>query len=155
MDNNIENVNVSLENMSEDQIIKKLLNDEEVPTRTVFLERLGIPIKLRALTAKQLLKTRETATYIEKVKGGEVQKFDNDSFNMGLIMKATVSPNWSDSKLLTSLKVSSGAEILKRKLLAGELDNLANEVMDLSGYNDELKDIKKIKNSSSPDTNLD
>lgn len=140
-----------IENMSDDQILEKLLNVGEVPTKTVFIERIGIPIKLKALTVKQVSKLRDDCTLKRKVKGVEVSKFDNDAFNIGLIVQATVSPNWNNSKFLDALKVSSGEEILRRKLLAGELNSLGDEVLDLSGYNDELKDIEEIKNLSSPD----
>ncbi|RMD04905.1 hypothetical protein D9O40_00715 [Clostridium autoethanogenum] len=153
MDKN-KKVNNDLESMTDDEIIEKLLCENELPTKTVFMKRLEIPVKLKALTAKQVSKLRDQCTSTDKVKGREIRKFDNDAFNMGLIVKATVSPNWNSSKLLNGLKVSSGEEVIKRKLLAGELDSLGDEVLDLSGFNDELKDIETIKNSSSPDTNL-
>lgn len=142
-----------IENMSDDQILEKLLNVGEVPTKTVFIERIGIPVKLKALTVKQVSKLREKCTFKQKVKGREIVKFNNDAFNIGLIVQATVSPNWDNPKFLDALKISSGEELVSRKFLAGELDSLGDEVLDLSGYNDELKDIEEIKNSSSQDTN--
>ncbi|WP_446897426.1 phage tail assembly chaperone [Clostridium sp. LBM24168] len=152
---NNKNSSIELDNMSEDQIIEKLLNTQKVPTKTVFIERLGIPVKLKALTAKQVSRFRDECTYVEKIRGNEITKFDNDKFNVGLIVKSTVSPDWGNSKLLAALHVSDAEEVLQRKLLAGELTVLGDEVLDLSGYNDGFKDVEKIKNSSSPDTNLD
>lgn len=149
------NLNVDLDNMSEDQIIEKLLNVEKVPTKTVFIERLGIPVKLKALTAKQVSQLRDECTYTEKIRGNEIRKFDNDKFNIGLMVKATVSPDWGNSKLLSAMHVSGADEVLQRKLLAGELAVFGDEVLDLSGYNDDFKDVEKIKNSLNPDTNLD
>lgn len=143
------------ENMTDDQVIEKLLGAEDIPTKTVGIERLGIPIKLKALTAKQVYKLRELCTITEKTRRGETTKLDEEAFNVGLIVKATVSPNWGDSKLLEKLSASSGTEVVKRLLLAGELDSLGDAVLDLSGYNTDLEeDLEKIKNSSKPDTDL-
>lgn len=143
-----------MQNMSEDDVIDALLGEIEIPTRTVVIQRLGIPIKLKALTGKQISKIRKDNTHSEKVKGTKLQKdvFDDENFNAEIIEKATVSPNWNNEKLKAALKVSNGKEVIKRRLLAGEMDNLIEQVFDLSGYNDEAEDIEEIKNSLEPDT---
>jgi hypothetical protein len=143
-----------MQNMSEDDVIDALLGEIEVPTRTVVIQRLGIPIKLKALTGKQISKIRKDNTHSEKVKGSKVHKdvFDDENFNAEIIEKATVSPNWNNEKLKAALNVSNGKEVIKRRLLAGEMDNLIEQVFDLSGYNDEAEDIEEIKNSLEPDT---
>ncbi|EDK33894.1 phage tail assembly chaperone [Clostridium kluyveri] len=143
-----------MQNMSEDDVIDALLGEIEVPTRTVVIQRLGIPIKLKALTGKQISKIRKDNTHSEKVKGSKLEKdvFDDENFNAEIIEKATVSPNWNNEKLKAALNVSNGKEVIKRRLLAGEMDNLIEQVFDLSGYNDEAEDIEEIKNSLEPDT---
>ncbi|APM37368.1 phage tail assembly chaperone [Clostridium kluyveri] len=143
-----------MQNMSEDDVIDALLGEIEVPTRTVVIQRLGIPIKLKALTGKQISKIRKDNTHSEKVKGSKLEKdvFDDENFNAETIEKATVSPNWNNEKLKAALKVSNGKEVIKRRLLAGEMDDLINKIFDLSGYNDEAEDIEEIKNSLEPDT---
>ncbi|BAH06770.1 phage tail assembly chaperone [Clostridium kluyveri] len=145
-----------MQNMSEDDIIDALLGEIEVPTRTVVIQRLGIPIKLKALTGKQISKIRKDNTHSEKVKGSKLEKdvFDDENFNADIIEKATVSPNWNNEKLKAALSVSNGKEVIKRRLLAGEMDDLINKIFDLSGYNDEAEDIEDIKNSSGLDTNF-
>lgn len=143
-----------MKNMNEDDVIDVLLGEIEIPTRTVVIQRLGIPIKLKALTGKQISKIRKDNTRSEKVKGTKLQKdvFDDENFNAEIIEKATVSPNWNNEKLKAALNVSNGKEVIKRRLLAGEMDNLIEQVFDLSGYNDEAEDIEEIKNSLEPDT---
>lgn len=143
-----------IEKMNEEDVIGALLEENEVPTRTVVIPRIGIPVKLKALTGKQINKIRKDNTHSEKIKGTKLEKdvFDDENFNAEIIEKATVSPNWNNPKLKDSLKVSNGREYIKRKLLAGEMDNLIEKIFDLSGYNDETEDIEAIKNSSRPDT---
>lgn len=147
-------MSIDYKEMSDEQVMDKLLNvdTDNVPTKTVGIKRLEIPIKLKALTAKQVFKLRELCTVPVKNRFGETKQLDNEAFNVGLIVKATVSPNWGDEKLLEKFKASSGSEVVKRLFLSGELDSLGDEVLDLSGYNTELEDINDIKNSSEPDT---
>lgn len=142
-----------MQNMSEDDVIDALLGEIEIPTKTVVIQRLGIPIKLKALTGKQISKIRKDNTHSEKIKGTKLEKdvFDDENFNAEIIEKSTVSPNWNNEKLKTALKVSNGKEVIKRQLLAGEMDNLIEKIFDLSGYNDEAEDIENIKNLSEPD----
>ena len=51
-------------------------------------------------------------------------------------------PKWDDPKLLNKLKASSGTEVVKRLLLAGEISLLGEGVLDVSGFNLDLDDIK-------------
>jgi hypothetical protein len=143
-----------IKKMGEEDVIEALLGQMEVPTKTVVISRLGIPIKLKALTGKQISKIRKDNTHSEKIKGSKFEKdvFDDENFNAEIIEKATVSPNWNNEKLKSALKVSNGKEVIKRRLLAGEMDNLIEQIFDLSGYNDGAEDIEDIKNSLSPDT---
>lgn len=143
-----------IEKMSEEDVIKALLGETELPTKTVVINRLGIPIKLKALTGKQISKIRKDNTHSEKIKGSKMEKevFDDENFNAEIIEKATVTPDWNNRKLKTALKVSNGKEVIKRRLLAGEMDNLIEQIFDLSGYNDEAEDIEDIKNSLGQNT---
>lgn len=69
LDEEIEETNEDRLKMKEDEIIAKLLEDSPVPQRTVFLDRLGIPITLKALTEKEISKIRKECTKIVKVQG--------------------------------------------------------------------------------------
>ena len=130
------------ENMTEEQILQRLLDADTVPERTVKLERLGIPIKLRGLTAKQVYAIRDRCTERQNKRGQVSERLDTEQFNSALIAAATVSPNWGDPKLLTKYNASGAEEVIKRVLLAGELDALGDAVLDLSGFNTELEDVK-------------
>lgn len=132
------------EEMAEADIITKLLaaDPEHVPTMVVPLKRLGIPVTLKALTGKQVARTRERNTQSIKTKKGPVDKLDYENFNIGLIVQASVKPNWNDAKLLEKFRASSGTEVVKRLLLAGEISLLGEAVLDVSGFNIDLDDLK-------------
>lgn len=132
--------------MTEDEIINKLLEPTEVPERTYMIDRIGIPITLKGLSEKEIQRIRRECTIERKHRGQRIKELNEEEFNAALIEAATVSPNWSDKRLLSNLKLSSGREVVKRKLLAGEMMALADKVMELSGFDDELEEIENIKN---------
>jgi len=132
--------------MTEDEIINKLLEPTEVPERTYMIDRIGIPITLKGLSEREIQRIRRECTIERKHRGQRIKELNEEEFNAALIEAATVSPNWSDKRLLSNLKLSSGREVIKRKLLAGEMMALADKVMELSGFDDELEEIDNIKN---------
>ncbi|MCC0677801.1 MULTISPECIES: phage tail assembly chaperone [unclassified Clostridioides] len=145
LDEEIEETNEDRLMMKEDEIIAKLLEDSPVPERTVFLERLGIPITLKALTEKEISKIRKDCTKIAKIQGRREEKLNDDEFNLALIEKGTVKPNFSNQKLLDAMKVTNAREFIKRKFLAGELSKISDQILELSGFYDEISD-DDIKN---------
>lgn len=130
------------ESMNEEQILQRLLEADTVPEKTVKLERLGIPVTLRGLTGKQVFSIRERCTERKERKGRFTERLDEEQFNTALIATATVKPNWGDSKLLAKYSASGPEEVIKRILLAGELSALGDVVLDLSGFNTDLEDVK-------------
>jgi len=132
------------ENMQEADIITKLMaaDPDNVPTMVIPLKRLGIPVTLKALTGKQVSRLRDRNTQTIKTKNGPVDKLDNEAFGIALIAAASAKPNWNDPKLIEKFKASSGSEVIKRLLLAGEISLLSDAVLDVSGYNLTLDDIK-------------
>lgn len=128
--------------MMDDQILQKLLDADRLPEKTVTLPRLGIPVTLRGLTGKQVYLLRERCTERSDRRGQKSERLDEEQFNVALIAAATVSPNWGDSRLLAKYEASSGEEVIKRILLAGELSALGDEVLDLSGFNTQLDEVK-------------
>lgn len=132
--------------MTEDEIINKLLEPTEVPERTYMIDRIGIPITLKGLSEREIQRIRRECTVERKHRGQRTKELNEEEFNAALIEAATVSPNWGDKRLLSSLKLSSGREVIKRRLLAGEMMALADKVMELSGFDDELEEIDNIKN---------
>lgn len=133
---------MDLEKMTEEQVLERLLNEDKVPERTVSLPRFGIPVTLRGLKGKQVDNLREQYTDRKEKKGKTIEKLDDEQFNAGLIAAATVKPNWGDPKLLAKFKASGPEEVIRRLLLAGELSALGDVVLDLSGFNVELEDVK-------------
>jgi len=129
--------------MTEEDIISILAEERPLPTRDVLIDRLGIVI---TLTEKDISKTRKDCTHVKKARGGRKEKeLDSEEFDIALIEKSAIKPDFNSQKLLKALNLSGGREVIRRKFLAGEIAQLGENVLDLSGFDDELEDVT-IKN---------
>jgi hypothetical protein len=128
--------------MAEEDIINKLMEPTDVPEKTYKIERLGITVTLKGLSEREIQRIRKECTTERKHRGQRIKELNEEEFNAALIEKATVKPNWSDKRLLDKLSLSSGREVIKRKLLAGEMVALGDKVMELSGFDDDLEEVK-------------
>jgi len=133
---------MSMDQLTDEQILQRLLSADTLPERTVRLERLDIPVTLRGLTGKQVFNIRERCTDRKEKRGQTITRLDEEMFNVSLIAASTVSPSWGNPQLLSKFSASGPEEVIKRILLAGELSALGDVVLDLSGFNTELEDVK-------------
>lgn len=78
-------------NMTEEDIINRLMEPDEVPEATYFIERLGIPVTLKGLSEKEINKIKRQCTYTRKERGKRIKELDDEEFNAALIETATVS----------------------------------------------------------------
>lgn len=125
---------------SPDEVLRALLDTEDTPEKDVPMKRFGVSFRIRAIDGKLIARIREQATY--PVKGG--QKLDEEKFGALVIEKACVVPNWSDKALLDKYNTSDPADVIQKRLLAGEIAKLSAEILDLSGYGDD--DLDELKN---------
>ena len=139
----MEDKETSLLDLTDEEILQKLLDVDAVPERTVSLKRIGIPVTIKGLTGKQIFSIRERCTItVSEKRGRKHRELDEEAFNSALIAAATVKPNWGDPKLLTKYRASGAEEVVKRLLLAGEMAQLGDLVLEVSEFNTELEEIK-------------
>lgn len=133
---------MDFEGLSEEQVLQRLLDADTVPEKTVKIERLGIPVTLKGLRAKEVFRLREKYTMRKEKRGQVIEQLDDEGFNAAIIVAATVKPNWADPRLLSKYQASGPEEVVKRVFLAGELAQLGNIVLELSGFDTELEEVK-------------
>ncbi|QDY32665.1 phage tail assembly chaperone [Clostridium sporogenes] len=133
-------------NMTEEDIINRLMEPDEVPEATYCIGRLGIPVTLKGLSEKEINKIKRQCTYTRKERGKRIKELDDEEFNAALIEAATVSPNWNDKRLLDAFKASDGKQVIRKKFLAGETSAMGDKILELSGFDEELEQIEDIKN---------
>lgn len=141
----------NVEEYSEDQILDMLLETaENLPQATVYIERLDMKLTLRGLTSGKVDSLKEQCVTRKKVGGRLEEKFDNELFSALIISNATANievkglklNGWGDERLVSRLKASGGEQVVRRMLLAGELDAVGDKVLELSGWGVEIEDIK-------------
>ncbi|MCT4593183.1 MAG: hypothetical protein N4A57_02765 [Anaeromicrobium sp.] len=144
MENNKRITEEEILNMTEENIIAKLMEPTEAPEATYLIDRLGIPITLKGLSEKEINRIKRECTYTRKERGKRVKELDDEEFNAALIEVATVKPNWNDKKLLDALKASDGRQVIRKKFLAGETSAMADKVLELSAFDNDLEEIKNL-----------
>jgi len=114
-------------------------------TSQVKIKRLGTDFTIKALTGEDIDKVRDQAT--TPVKNGKKMelKVNEEEVARLLIVKATVEPNFASKELLAHFGASDAGECVQKALLAGEVATLQNEILMLSGFDDE-EEIEEAKN---------
>lgn len=136
--------------MSDDEALKLLMEakrpeDEFLIYRKASLTSPEIKLKVRiqGLYGKEIDRLKEICTHRRKIKGGRSEEvFDDDEFMAQVISTATISPKFGDEKLLKHYEASSAAEVIKRMLLAGEREDLADKILELSGFGVDIEEVK-------------
>lgn len=106
-------------------------------------KRLG-KFKVRAMTAD------EHGEYMKRSRGKikkEGTDFDSTKFNLLIVAGQTLEPNFADADLLKKTNCSTATELIKKKLLAGEIAELAEQIIKISGFDNDInEDIEEAKN---------
>lgn len=87
---------------------------------------------------------------IFKIKGlpysraSELTKSQKDDLNVHILLAGMVEPNFKDQELLSKYSAQTPAELVKKMLLPGEIEDLSRAIEKLSGYRDiTIEEIKK------------
>lgn len=134
--------------------LEALLKAEAVEvTGTWNHKRTGARFTIRAIEDdRKFARLQERCTTTRKGRGGRrFEELDADRFNRVLCIEYTVKPNFNEgspdfNKLCDHFGVDpdGGSESLIRKvLLKGEIASLADAIMTISGFDDELVEVGK------------
>lgn len=107
--------------------------------------RLNTEFTVRALDSHEFTSIQERATRFTRNKRTGRMDRDIDATVMSLLTIATgsVNPNFADAALLKRYPNKQAHEIVSASLLPGEVDSLANKIMILSGFSEELEEAGK------------
>ena len=107
--------------------------------------RLNTEFTIRALDSTEFNQIQERSTRFTRNKRTGRMDRDIDATTMSLvtIAAACVNPDFRSSELAKRYPNRQSHEIVSASLLPGEVDSLANKIMVLSGFNDDLEDAGK------------
>ncbi len=73
--------------------------------------------------------------------------YDNEKYKLKLISKSVLSPNLNDSELQSFYKALGSEMLISKMLFAGEYEILAKNVLEISGFSDNLEGlVNSLKN---------
>lgn len=103
------------------------------------------PFKIRAMTGPEFSEYQKLSTKIGKHKKVE---FDNKTFNEKVVLNHTIEPNFRDVKSIEQSGSISAEQFMYKCLLAGEIAELAQQIIALSGFDKDMEEtIDEAKNS--------
>ena len=111
---------------------------EELPTKVIEIKRLTeltgekFEVTLRAINGERMSDIQKNSIDLSK-KGG-VKDINLYSMQTQILTEGMIDPNLKDKGLLEHFGCITPKDLIKTLFLAGEINDLANEVQELSGY---------------------
>lgn len=100
--------------------------------------------KIKPMLHEEYLSYQEQCSQIKK--GGKFE-FNTRRFNQLLILNHTVEPNFRSVEFLEQAGCRTPEQALNKFLLAGEISMLAEQIRNISGFEDSLDDlVDEVKN---------
>jgi hypothetical protein len=77
-------------------------------------------------------------------RAAEISKKQSEDMNVHIVLAGTIEPNLKSTELLAKYNAVTPAELVKKMLLPGEIEDLSRAIEKLSGYREvTLEEIKK------------
>lgn len=106
-------------------------------------KRLG-KVKIGALNSDEYSEITKRSRKIDK-KGN--LNFDDNAFKVSVITAKLIEPDFSNAEFLAKAKCSTAKEFITRKLLPGEIQEIANKILEFSGFDSDINDdVEEAKN---------
>lgn len=126
--------------------LRALLDAPIGPVTSSFaLPRLKTQFDIKALSSREYNAIQERSTRFTRNKRTGRMDRDLDATTMSLLVcvTGTVHPDFRSAELSKRYPNMQPHEILSASLLPGEVDNLASQILTLSGFNEELEEAGK------------
>jgi hypothetical protein len=119
----------------------------EVPLSDRFRDGDGklLLFTIKAVTIEEYGRYQKDATVVD---GDGNSAFDLHKMHMKVVVNHTVDPNFADIASIEAAGVKTPEHLVAKKLKTGEIDRLADEIMKLSGFGEDMDKLRKeAKNS--------
>lgn len=121
------------------------LPDVDSIEEEVFVSERFPKFRVKAMTSEEL-RDYQNRCKIKSKKAGK--DFDVGKFNLLIVAGQTVYPDFNNSEFLKKAGCATATEFISRKLKAGEIAELGQQICRISGFEDEdlEEDIEEAKN---------
>lgn len=119
---------------------------DNVFDEVIVSERLKkFPFRIKAISGPQFSEYQKQATTIGKKRK---VTFDSKLFNELVILNHVIEPNFKSADSIKKAGCSTPEQFLYRSLLSGEIQELAQQINSLSGFENEADEVvEEAKNS--------
>jgi hypothetical protein len=101
--------------------------------------------KIKALTGDQYNDFQ--ALCIENPNSPKKRRFNTKKFNELIVANCVIEPNFKDPEWLKELGVADAISAIYKTLLAGEITDLAEKILRLSGFDRDIEEeMEEVKN---------
>lgn len=105
----------------------------------------GMPFKIKAMTGNQYNDFQTLC--IENPNSPKKRRFNTKRFHELIVTNCVIEPNFKDAEWIGKLGVADAAGAMYKTLLAGEISELAERALELSGFDRDLsEDVEEAKN---------
>jgi hypothetical protein len=132
--------------MAKDDALQALLAADINVEEDVFIKRLNVHFRVKAITGNTLDKLREQATHYVGKGANRKKQLDENEFSRLIIAEGCVSPDFSNPKLLEKYGATDAGDCVQKALLAGEIAKLSEKILEISGFADDDDDFEDVKN---------
>jgi XkdN-like tail assembly chaperone len=126
--------------------LQALLNAPIGPqTGTWRCRRLGTTFSIRSLDNASYAKAQEQATrYVRNRRTGRMEKdVDGATLSFLVVVEGVTNPSFKDQNVLKKFESIGPQDAVKKALLPGEIDQLAEKILALSGFDEDVEDLGK------------
>lgn len=115
---------------------------EEVPVSERFKDNEGnlLKFKIKAVPSDEFATLQKQCTVTKKK--GKVE-FDSKKFNEQIAINYKIDPNFRDAEAIKKLGVITPEQFLNKTLLAGELTTLVEAISKLSGFDQDIDELRE------------
>lgn len=129
--------------------MNSLENFLELPDVTDVVEEVFVSKRLGTFKVRAM-SVNDHNQYLKRSRG-KINKdgtdFDSGKFNLLIVAGQTVSPDFNNAELLKKANCATAAELINKKLFAGEVSELAGQICKISGFDADINnDIEEAKN---------
>lgn len=129
---------------TDNELLELLLGAADIETKEVYMPRFKQYFKIQSITSDEYGKLETRCKYPVKNKRTHQieEKVDQDKLSSLLVSRACIWPNWSDKKILAKYNTENPEVAIKKRLLIGEISELSNAILEVSGFRDGLEEAK-------------
>ncbi len=135
---------VAPEQGTDEDLLDKLLGTPDETTKSVFMKRFGAEFVVKAISSEEYSQLEKRCKYpVKNARTHQIEeKTNQEMLSNLLILTACTKPNWNDPKLLAKYNTNDPAKVIKKRLYIGEISQLTEAIMDVSGFDDGLEEAK-------------